>query len=92
MPDPSVIDQVLAKLAAAGPVQAPWVSPDKRSAHDLTPEESLVWLVYTAVEGVARGWCGESEITRCSRAATRAGIPQREVDAAIARGRAELAG
>jgi hypothetical protein len=80
----SLIDQALAASEATGPPTLLEVPPPE------TPAEQ-VYVIYRAKLDKRRGLrgSGDAKIERFVRAATRAGIPEHEIDAAIARAEAE---
>lgn len=79
----SLIDQVLEASAAAPPARL-------GDTMQITPEQALVWGVYLAVLDKRRGLpgSGDASIERDRRTAARAGIPEHEIHAAIARAEA----
>ncbi|MGO9791009.1 MAG: hypothetical protein ACLP8S_16405 [Solirubrobacteraceae bacterium] len=73
----TLIDQALAASAAAAPIKF-------GDQVKITPEQALVYTIYCAVEGKLRGYDSDAEIKRYVRTAARAGIPEPEIQAAIA--------
>jgi hypothetical protein len=78
-----LIDQALDELAAAPP-------PRLGDRLQITPEQALVWSVYLSVLDKRQGLpgSGDTSIERDMRAASRAGLPEHEILAAVARGEA----
>lgn len=77
-----LIDRALQKSAAAQPVRL-------GDEVEVTPQEGLVYVVYSVALDAARGRCEQSDVVEYSRKATQAGVAQVEVDAAIARAEAD---
>lgn len=77
----SLIDQALAANKAGEPVQL-------GQSVEFTPAQGLVYAIYEAVAAKRRGWPGSDDATveRYVRTARRAGIPEHEIEAAIAAG------
>jgi hypothetical protein len=78
--DQTLIEQVLATLAARGPAKLgepldlPW------------PGQSLIYGVYAAAQAQHRGYGRENEVSRHVQLARQAGISEDEIEAAIAAG------
>ncbi|MGC2375384.1 MAG: hypothetical protein WA484_16075 [Solirubrobacteraceae bacterium] len=75
----ALIDQALAAMPAMPPVKL-------GEPIECTSDQALVLCVYEAAKARNRGWPGsdDAEVERYAQTARRAGIPEHEIEAAIA--------